>query len=347
MKKTLIALAAVAVSTGAMAQATISGLLDINAVNTTKGSVQPIGGASVGVKTSDLATNNGWATSNLTFTASEDLGGGLRATAVMMSDIGATNGFAARERTIGLSGGFGTVRMGRFAPAAAAGFHGFSGAGTTFAPGNIFGLSELFERQNGLVQYTSPSFNGLTVNLAYANSSSDISNLDSKNNGKQTSLHLGYAAGPLSVGFGMNDRKNKVEATAAPTAAAQTKHDMDWIGASYDLGVARVMATHVKRKDKANGVALTDIKFNSIGVAVPIGAFTVRANFVTGKNKGAAVATDNTKTTGNQLSVTYALSKRTQIYAVTGQAKIKADGAASTENTVKARGTNIGITHAF
>jgi predicted porin len=186
----------------------------------------------------------------------------------------------------------------------------------------------------------------------------------------QTSLHIAYASGPLSVGAGMNKAKAEVEAAPPVTAINQTtidatarfpsaampnvavKSDLNWIGASYDLGVAKVMATHVTRKDKlttpAPGGTYVDVKVNSIGVAVPMGSVTLGANTFRGKDNRGTGNTDDMKLSGYQLSATYALSKRTLIYAATGESKSQRNSAANTAaQTVKVGTTGFGISHSF
>ncbi len=134
MKKHLIAAAvAGALAVPAMAQVTIKGVFDVQAYGSTKFS---LGGDTVAdptttAKRSQTANNNGWATSEIRFEGSEDLGGGLKASFALAT--GLSNGastFADRDRFLQLAGGFGAIRMGRFVPAAALGYHGFV-AGTT------------------------------------------------------------------------------------------------------------------------------------------------------------------------------------------------------------------------
>ncbi len=384
MKKTLIALAAVAASTGAMAQSTvsISGLLEISPVSNAKITTQA-GSATTSDtnKNSRVGGPNSWSTSVLTISGTEDLGGGLRASFLLMSGAGTQpnsgsnaldTGIGNRQRTLSLAGNFGNVTFGRFVPAAAAGFHAFSGAGSSTLAGSIYGLSQgdssangafgqnglhnnavNFERQNNLIQYTSPTMSGFTVNVAYANDKTDRSETDRQgaNSGKQTSLHVGYAAGPLSVGVGMNNRKNETEAAPAPAPVtrAATKSSLDWIGASYDFGVARVFATHVNRDDKNDltGATTTDIKVTGFGVSVPVGAFTLRASTYSGKDKRGTGATDDMKLSGNQLSVSYALSKRTTVVAAMGKNEYKRDGSASTAATRKVTASTLAVNHTF
>ncbi len=400
MKKTLIALAAVAVSTGAMAQATISGVVDFGAVSNGKVSTKAASGGTTqtNVKTSGTSVQNPWTTSAITFRASEDLGGGLTAAATITS-AAAGGALGQREQFLTLSGGFGSVQLGRFIPAGSAGQYGFDGARTANSVGATYQLSSAatnsnfssglaagsFERQDNVLQYTSPNFNGFTAAVAYVNNSSDSDATTAAGKGQttQTGLNISYATGALRIGAGMSERTVKREAVGArlgfidnitgaigaaatvpSSATADTQFDiaaveqrsikgsLDYIGASYDFGVATVFGTHAKRKDQTsdNGAAYAtnaDIKLNAIGVNVPMGAITLAASTYTGKDKRGTGNTDDTKLSGNQLSVTYALSKRTNIYALTGKAEFKRNGAASNVATRKTTATAVGLAHSF
>jgi predicted porin len=213
-----------------------------------------------------------------------------------------------------------------------------------------------FERQDNVLQYTSPTFNGFTANLAMVNNSSDsnAAALPGKAEGKQTSLHLGYAQGPFSAGIGYNTRTDGTEAVVAGVAPANAALDtkLTWVGASYDLGVAVLGFTNVKRKAEAGlrdaaAATTTDASVNNFGVTVPMGAFTLRASTYTGKDKQTVATTDDVKLSGHQISAAYALSKRTSLIAATGTMQIKRDGAASTDPTRKITGTTLTVNHTF
>jgi predicted porin len=377
-------LAAVSGTAFAQSTVTLGGVLEVAPVRSTKLSTQT-GAVTTDVKGSNLAQHNTWSTSILNLSAVEDLGGGLRASLVAISGVGAADGaFAARERTLGLSGSFGALRFGRFVPAAAVGFHAFSQSGSATLVGSSYQMSTAsgatagsstlqgsvvaidaatrnnlhsglanFERQDNVLQYTSPAFSGFTVNLALVNNSSDsnATTLAGKTEGKQTSVHVGYAAGPLSAGIGINSRTDTAEAATA-AAVASTDTDLQWIGASYNLGVATLGFANVQREAKtstggAAAVTGTDASINTFGVTVPMGAITLRASTYSGKDKQSALATDNMKLSGHQISAVYALSKRTSLVAATGTNQIKRDGAASTDPTRKISGTTLTVNHTF
>jgi predicted porin len=382
MKKTMIALATLAAVSGtafAQSTVTIGGTLEIAPISNGKVTTQSAAGAaSINEKTSRTSGPNTWSTSILNISGTEDLGGGLKASFVLISGAGAStatgasaadSGIGNRERSLALAGGFGTVRLGRFVPAAAAGFHAFSGSGSATLVGSIYGMSTPnataarnglhtsdanFERINNVLQYTSPTMSGFSVNVAVANDSSDSSDpaLTGKNDGKQTSIHLGYAAGPLSAGIGINSRTNKTETTST-AAFSSTDADLQWIGASYNLGVATLFATNVTREAKkstggAAAVTGTDASVNSFGVSVPMGALTLRASAYSGKDNRGTGNADDMKLSGNQLSAAYALSKRTSIIAATGTNQIKRNGAAAAaQEARKVTGTTIAVNHTF
>ena len=114
MKKTLIALAAVAVTGAAFAQSTVtlSGTVDVGLEKRWSGDATKL-----------TSSRNG--TSNWTLSGAEDLGGGLKAVFQISTSFNADDGTftpadTAAGRTlgnnglfVGLTGGFGTLRAGR------------------------------------------------------------------------------------------------------------------------------------------------------------------------------------------------------------------------------------------
>jgi predicted porin len=390
MKKHLIAAAvAAAVAGPAAAQSvSISGVLDVRATNNHKATTVTSAGASSTVKdsgstglTSGNAAIDGWATSALGFTMSEDLGGGLKATAHLLQRMG--NTLEARERWIELAGNFGAVRVGRVNPSLTANYVGISGLGTTNNAGSFYQLvagggrsmsvnantaafaSGNMERQDGVIQYTSPRMSGFQVAGGIADNSSDASALDGKTENKQQYATVSFASGPLAVGAGWAKRDRGVEAvtgvaalensttTAQVLAVTATNREgkMTWLGASYDLGMARVHVTTVARDEKQGNLnaalaQTNDISVNTVALSVPLGAATLRGSFYDGRDEGTTATTTGHDLSGYQLSMQYAFSKRTSAYLVTGINEKKRKGGSTADN-IKEQGTGIGLVHSF
>jgi len=391
MKKHLIAAAvAAAVAVPAVAQnVTLGGVLDLSPHSDRKTTV---GSSSVKVSGTGNESNLGQSASNrINITMSEDLGGGLKVDGLYRLRFGSNQGTSGTsdDMSLRLTGGFGALRFGRFS-----GFvDNLSGMTGAFAAANSAGgiaanASDLvsgtmqtnvatvtadtgavtksasgaggFDDTQGLVQYVSPSFGGLTVTLDYVNRSQDESTTDGKAQVKQQGIALSYAAGPLMVQA--SNTKRTVTGTIAvgvlPGASAavtgddattSVKGSINWLGASYDLGAARLYAATATRKDKdANGATSDNISLNFVGIQVPMGAVTFFATMYDGEDKNTGVAgaanTEVRDLSGHQLAVSYAMSKRTSAYLVSGKSEDKG----STANTnYKRAETAIGIRHNF
>ena len=382
MKKTLVALAALA-ATSAFAQSTvtISGAVTASALYNGKVTEKVGTAAAVDTKTSNTAAFNGWTTSQVSVNGVEDLGNGLKASFTVNSGISNdTSAYVgSRDTFLGLEGGFGKLQAGRFIAASSMGFHGFSGAAST-AVGSLYTIgaastaaerfgqvattagaastaSEMtggsFERNNNQLQYTSPSFNGLTLNVNYGKASTDASNTLDAASTKTQGVGATYAQGPLTVGFGTNKRDYLAEGASATASGAGVNAKLNWMGASYDLGVAKLTATHVKRTDtsKAAGTGVAtenaNIKATSYGVSVPMGNYTLAASMYSGNSNGTIAATDDQKIKGRQLSVQYSLSKRTMLYALNGVNDVKNEGSNTAGTARKETVTMVGLMHSF
>ena len=291
MKKTLIALAAVAVSGAAFAQSTVvlsgglsMGLKQLNNVNTIAGV--------------DNVNSN-----SLIATVSEDLGGGLRAMGVVQlrinnsNNTGSPNAFTTTgDMFVQLSGGFGAVRLGQFTFNSHAGFNPFASRAATGA-GTV---AQSFTNQN-TVMYTSPNFSGFTVSGAI--------NLDTSagTNGKNgTGLKLNYAQGPLSV---------QAATTTQTRTAPGVKTTTNALAARYNFGVAIADANWYSTK---TGSATTARGY-MLGASVPVDAFTFRVAMHRNSLNNGAVDR-------NAIGVDYALSKRTTLIAEFSSDKNAVDG---------------------
>jgi GBP family porin len=371
----LAALAAVGVAS-AQSSVTLSGTLEVaplrdqSITDTAASSTTP-----TEVKTRQTGQHNTWSTSIINITATEDLGGGLTARAVLISGMDGSapagtvspqSGIGGRERTLELaSRTMGALRFGLFAPAALGNLNALQGTGSATMVGTIYAITAggtgnavlnqasgvyNMERQPNVLQYTSPSINGFTAtvynvtNSADSNASTSVGTTATKQHG----VGLGYAAGPLSLGFSLNKQTVTTEAaTQAAYDAAILKHDLNWVVASYDFGVARLALSHATRETDLGTAKVGDIKLTQLAVTAPMGALTLRGSFYTGKDARGTANTDNLKLSGHQLSATYALSKRTSLVAAMAKAENKRDGAASTAATRKTEQTTLTMNHTF
>ena len=350
-----------------MAQVTIGGKLTFDAMENSKTTTK-VGTAAATTSTSDFTGGqDGVTTSEFQVSGKEDLGSGMTASFQVNTGMKSST-FGARDTYLKLGGDFGSVQVGRFTPAASLGFYGYSGAATTQV-GSIYGAGSganaanavlgvaatagSFERNDNQLQYSSPSFNGLTFNVNYGSTSTDASATLGEASTKQQGFSVAYASGPLSIAAGKNTRNVDAEGASATASGVKIEGDLDWIGAKYDMGVAVLNFTNVQRKDQtaaaATGVVTvnSDISLNSFGVSVPMGALTFSASMYEGENDVTALTTDNLDLSGNQLMVNYALSKRTSIYAVTGMNKSKLGSGNTTTTAIKTKTTSVGMNHSF
>jgi predicted porin len=365
MKKSLLALAvSAAVAVPAFAQnVSIYGVFD-QAVGQKETS--SAGGATAGF--GGVLTTNA-----IGFRGSEDLGGGLKAefqfeTEPKMftqrdgnspADSLATNGTAFLRVT----GGFGTVSLGRFGALArnAGGTGSFIGniglSGNAGSVGNTGLITDartrvstrlLADFTDNAIAYTSPNVSGFTAQIyqSYVGSSTGFvgtSATTSVTAGDQFAVGATYVQGPLAVGVGHISRE--ITATAKATTMA--------LGANYDFGVARVGLSHNKFTENDSLAAATH-KVTVAQASVPLdGGMALIGSYHFYKND--ATATLN-KGKGISVGLTKALSKRTTAYAVHAPVKNENNSAysfgANDMVTVQVNGfdpsaTWVGIRHSF
>jgi len=326
MKKSLIALAAVAAVGAASAQSTVNLTGKLRFAYGATESAAGVKGNGIGV------TDGDW-----NIGVVEDLGGGLKAGANMalrlrgrdaatdsLSGAAATgpNGARPRDSSMYLSGGFGTVLVG--AVEAGNGLLPLVTAGGPVFIGLDNGAQLAAATNTDLLQYTSPAFAGFTVRAAL------LDNVGG--NGAETAattqdanlVGLNYAAGPLSAAIDMTSYG--VNSATGTLADSRTR-----ISANYDLGVARIGAGYQTAK------ITTGVKKNetAVGVSAPFGAFVVGAVYASSKTDGVAG-----KNTGYDLSAQYNLSKRTYV-------GIQAQSTKAAGATASATNRRIQLGHSF
>ena len=271
MKKTLIAFAALAVAGAASAQVTMSGALNFEYGRTN----------AAGAKASNDQTES--SASNLAWTAVEDLGGGMKATAYAQHRFNGNDGGSAatgarlfQNTTVALSGGFGTITAGRFLSTSQSGYDAFGGWGAGYGY-----VGKIGARSDNSIGYASPSLGGAALKL--------VTTIDPGANAREYQLvQVSYSSGPLSVLAGT---ERNVVAIGAATTSTETG-----LGLSYNAGAVTLLVNYGKGTDGTSNT--------SVGVRAPMGAMTVKAQYTSG---------DAASVTG--LGVDYALSKKAGFYA--------------------------------
>ena len=298
--------------------------------------------------------------SYLTFSGSEDLGDGLKASfkleprvlvngldsSSVTSEVSASdttfksttntsrsNLFGAnREAWIGLSGAFGSVNIGNnYTPLFIQAVAPFDPNGSTNSVGYLVSNVTTFNATNS-IGYTAPKFvDGLGIQL-------NVNQAGGANNeGDSMGWGVSYAASGLSVGLaGENTKNTALSDGLKAIAAASSSNDLTKLGygVAYDFGMAKVSLQGVNAKLDA-----ASINTIGYGVVVPFGAFALKASMSNLTDKPAAGGAE-TKYSANQIGAYYALSKRTSAYLLNSNAK-------NTTASTTLRVTSIGVAHNF
>jgi predicted porin len=369
MKKTLIALAALA-ATGAFAQSSVTmyGLVDLG-VATVKDSVSagvfdPLDPA-FDINQTGVTSGKQY-TSRIGFKGTEDLGGGLKANFVLeyaLTPNQKKNDMAVRVGTVGLSGDFGAVTIGRqttpyYIVERAMDLVGGGDNNLGNTPGYVVNAHNLYGgRVDNAVQYTTPNINGFTgaVQVTSGANSAIVSTSGDAAQGKGYGLSGIYAAGPLVAGVAYQSVSNPGAVVSGISLVTDSNDTLAgfglvseevkvWVaGASYDFGVAKASLAYSDLTDKQkDGSADVKSKGYNLSVAVPFGATTVAANLGRATLEQAGIFDGDI--TGYQLLASYALSKRTNVYATYGNDKLDISGEGE---VLKRTSTAVGIRHTF
>lgn len=380
MKKSLIALAAVAAAGAATAQSSVTLFGVVDAAFQRVSSETATGD----VSTTRLASGSN-RTSRLGFRGVEDLGGGLKATFWLEAGVAVDSGAAAstniltnnqpgtavgsgalafnRRATLGLSGKFGEIRIGRdsvqsllaqesFDPYDANGVGSlrqvvFANAqvvnGAALANVTGFGLV----RASNMVEYFTPNFGGFTASVGYALNENPSNAGATEDNGKLLTLRGDYKNGPLTI------------TAAGTTIDFNTGDYKDYtIGASYNFGVVKPsIAFHRNEIDRPTAEPSNVI---ILGLTAPLGNGLLRAAYARTDQKGSGAAVSSVAASRNNdgdifaIGYIYNMSKRTSLYSTYARSKNKngstlftVGGASAAAANQKTTGFEFGVTHAF
>jgi predicted porin len=354
MKKSLIAVAVLAATTGAFAQSavTLYGRLDLGmASNKNTSNAGGVGTPSTTSKTFSLAGAQGVRTGGrLGVRGTEDLGGGLKASFNIETNVNPDNsvnsdGFGtfgkSRQGNLSLAGGFGTITIGTF-DNAFDDVRGYSASTGGVAGGDFLYINTgaaIDARSENSLGYRSPTFGGFHVRANVVNQKTAP--------GLKTSGFIaaaGYDNGPLSALLAIGNGKNVTSPTAATTDGKVRNFGF---GVSYDLGLAVPYFQFEQTKESAIvGSGYDKIRAFEIGSKFPLGAFTPYITLSSGKAKDDLSNTG--KIRGFQIGTTYDISKRTYVYGAIGSDKTTPVAAPSAApGFSKNTGYALGLVHSF
>jgi predicted porin len=351
MKKHLIAAAvAGALAVPAMAQVTVSGRIDAayNVVET----------KTLGTPSTTEVTDIGispMTSSRFILKAEEDLGGGLKAAMNIETGMGRSDSTKAqtgttlgdRQFNVTLSGGFGSVLIGRTDSQVKSVYDAFDVAGSNNMVGSVDSLDEATNAtttRDVTVRYTTPAMSGVSVSVGFMKNTNETTGAVTSETASGSEIGLKLSMGPLAAAVAYRDVEDTVRAVAvdnakfipAVSASSADKKDLG-LGASYDLGAAKLTLQYfdTENKNKLTN-AKTEEQFTAVGVLVPLGAISVYASYVDGETKTGATKADRE---GYQIGAKYALSKRTYAYLAYGDEESK--------GLDEATQTAIGVVHNF
>jgi predicted porin len=293
MKKTLIALAVLAASGASFAQATITG-------NYTFGYAQTSGGGAV--TTSGIGTD----TAAIQFGASEDLGGGLKASAkVSFGSSQRGSAVTGEDAFLNLTGGFGSLTMGTVESANGLLAIGSSGASGYGLDGKVIGGSSNID----VISYGLPLGSGFTLGASYVDrgtatgsNSTGLGVGSAGVAGEQPSATIGvtYAAGPLAAKLDTTSWSRQDDTDITGTRTTKNRYRLS---AGYDFGMVRLSAGYANATTTTNATGTETL----VGIKVPVGAVTF------GLDYAQSTFTGTHDVNGWSLGMGYNLSKRTSV----------------------------------
>jgi len=383
MKKSLVALAALAVSSAAMAQVTIGGVIDQAYYSVDQKSRSGL------LSTKQTGIGEGaWAGSRIRFSGTEDLGGGLKANFWLEQGIAPSDGsgfnyrnggnapqFVAgtgmtqqnRQSWVGASGGFGEVRVGRVY---AASYDMFTNSGHINGEmtGNTNGSFALFNRTKA-INYISPVFGGgLRYYGTYGGRETEAESTEStqdqitgyKNRLERAMSHrLTFNSGAFRAGISTEMLTQQYTANAAASAnfyggavaiptvantAAFDSSNMVLLG-GYNFG-AMDLGVLIGTKTANGSAANTNqvvTKLNQFNVKMPMGA-AGEIRFTINKQTADTAGAATSDISGTFMNYNHNLSKRTKVYVSIGSQR---DELATDAAGVVENRSALGLVHTF
>ncbi len=329
---------AFAASANAQSTLTTYGIVDMGFVAESGGTAGSI----------DKVTSGAQSGTRLGFKGTEDLGNNMKALFVLETGIAADKGgfnqsnlAFARQSFIGIQSDAGTLTLGRqYTPF----FLTLNGVADPFASGLAGNAQNLIPtsgiRMDNAVKYASPIFSGISAEIAYG-FGENSAGID--RNGRNFGGSIGYSDGALNVRLA-HHRGN--ETPTLPSTISNLSNTSTMLAANYKFEVAKVFAAYSDNDVQISGVGKS--RDLLIGVSVPIGNHTFIASYINKDGRSAS----NLDASQFGLGYTYALSKRTNLYAAWATIDNKRGGVLYTvgnnsEPGSGDRAVNLGVRHTF
>lgn len=318
MKKSLLALAVLGAFAGsavAQSSVTLYGIADVN-INSAKG----------GTNRLTAMGSGGLNGSRVGFRGTEDLGGGLKANFVLENGFSIDTGAPAQTGTttntnttavgtrlfgraawVGLSGGFGEVRLGRQLTAIGSLTDELGPFGTK--TGDAYAVAgsvgNALYRTDNAITYLSPNFAGFTLNAQYSFQVDGAEqNKPNQSSGEHFNLAAQFKTGPVHLGVGYIE----VSDTSLATAGDQELKGLLAFG-SVSFGKYKVRASY----DQTDTGAVENKVIYGVSLEAPFGPVSLSVGIAKAEDITGAANVDDDATLGI-VRAEYEMSKRTALY---------------------------------
>ena len=280
----------------------------------------------------------GMSTSYWGMNGTEDLGGGYKALFTLESFFRGQNGqygrfqgdtFLARNAYVGIESPYGTFTAGRltthlfvstilfnpfvdsytFSPMV---YHVFLGLGTF--PGYTTDQGVVGDSGwNNAVQYSTPSFGGLTGSVMYAFGNQADEPGQRKWSAQALYFHGAFAATAVYQYVNFNNTPGDLGSIPGNdvTILGLKSQGVAQLGLTYDLKFAKLYGQYMYTDNKDEFIGDWHVNTAQAGVTVPVGLGAVMASYAYSRDSGGLNQTRNTAAIGYD----YPLSKRTDLYA--------------------------------
>ncbi len=336
MKKTLIALAAVAAASASFAQssATVYGIADmyvgrasmtVNGVTT----APPAANVAIGMLSGTGLANGGMSNSRLGFKAVEDLGAGMSATVVyetaVAPDTPAASTIGGRVATLALASGANSLTLGnQYTPA----LNYVACNSAIGCPNQDVSTANVTFRSTNAVSY---GYNAAPFSIQLMNGFKEDGTGDTSNAGSYAAIGGTFTAGALVVGAALE--------TNGSSTAGSTASNLTGLSATYDFGAFKLGGSTTSLRNAGNLDGSNRTGFG-LQAAIPFGANAVHLAY--GSNVASGAASTSTTTAYSAL-FSNSLSKTTNVYGFYTLYSSDANAALYTGGTANATITVMGI----